>query len=794
MYVPPIFQSIETLQSKEEFKRALNGVDGPTASPTESPAPSPSPSAVPTSDPATTASPTKDPTAPPTESPAPSPSPSKTPTGSPSAMPSSQPSSKPSVPPTATPSTSPTSRPSLKPSFLPSSIPSHQPTNLPSQAPSNAPSNSAAPSQQPSVIPSSLPSANPTLVLRNLQNKFLSSLRLEDKLSEGIQLDSFTGGVARYISTNQPETGTVSDIQVSVLQQTILEPSTEEGQRWLETNSIEVEYIVKANYAGTDPSFRLLTEYGAPFQDLDLDFIQMLVDTFDQYAEKMSQNETNIFETLLPPPSSLLGSNNNEGYDGGVSKTTKYVFIVVAVVAVGLAIFASVYAIRHYEVEKSINNLQSMPTKSRSAQDADEDVEVPIVDEIDDGIEAIEVTEHSNTIRVEELARGNSTIIRLGDASYIIDVSGASEMSETPVAMMLSRKNLEHMEEHDAKSEKEKIPVEGRRPRPRDPEAFQASKVVRPMLGSPRPPPPPPPPPKPHSLQHPEMELLQKAMLSPSSRLEVTDEKLGEYRSSTKPQNLRRKPSDPPTLDTVEIRVIKEVDESNDPTPRNRERNRAISDVTFSEAGRPSQSIQFAPSQLGRRDGGRVSTNIRERIAQFEKMSEGGSSSNSNNTKAKIALAERLGSTMTKNMGAGSDPQAGASDLTSQARAFITSMLLKAAPANEKTNQDTENQLHVGKEGKPTSHQINKKSEQQGRYDVFAPPGAIGIVVDTTKDGPCVHSLKTSSPMIGLITPGDLIVGLDGQDTSGMTAATVTRLMAQKSSQKERKISLLPVG
>jgi hypothetical protein len=81
-----------------------------------------------------------------------------------------------------------------------------------------------------------------------------------------------------------------------------------------------------------------------------------------------------------------------------------------------------------------------------------------------------------------------------------------------------------------------------------------------------------------------------------------------------------------------------------------------------------------------------------------------------------------------------------------------------------------------------------------GLYDVFAPAGPIGIVVDTTKEGPCVHSLKPTSPMLGLINPGDLIVGLDDDDTRGMTAATLTRLMARKSNQKERKITLLAAG
>lgn len=92
-----------------------------------------------------------------------------------------------------------------------------------------------------------------------------------------------------------------------------------------------------------------------------------------------------------------------------------------------------------------------------------------------------------------------------------------------------------------------------------------------------------------------------------------------------------------------------------------------------------------------------------------------------------------------------------------------------------------------------SSGTFDHTSTRGGLYDVFAPPGPIGIVVDTTKDGPAVHSLKRTSPMLGLINPGDLIVALDDIDARGMTAATLTQLMAKKSSQKERKITLQTV-
>mmetsp|Transcript_12047 Transcript_12047/g.28559 ORF Transcript_12047/g.28559 Transcript_12047/m.28559 type:complete len:625 (-) Transcript_12047:96-1970(-) len=77
-------------------------------------------------------------------------------------------------------------------------------------------------------------------------------------------------------------------------------------------------------------------------------------------------------------------------------------------------------------------------------------------------------------------------------------------------------------------------------------------------------------------------------------------------------------------------------------------------------------------------------------------------------------------------------------------------------------------------------------------YDVFAPPGALGIVVDTTKKGCIVYSLKKSSPMQGLMSRGDLIIGLDNFDVRKMNASSLTKLMAKKSEQAERKFTLLP--
>ena len=88
------------------------------------------------------------------------------------------------------------------------------------------------------------------------------------------------------------------------------------------------------------------------------------------------------------------------------------------------------------------------------------------------------------------------------------------------------------------------------------------------------------------------------------------------------------------------------------------------------------------------------------------------------------------------------------------------------------------------------SSSSDESTLEAGLFDVFASPGYIGMILNTTKHGPVVHSLKPTSPMLGLINPGDYIVRLDDQDTRGMTADTLTKLMAKKANQRERKITL----
>jgi hypothetical protein len=60
---------------------------------------------------------------------------------------------------------------------------------------------------------------------------------------------------------------------------------------------------------------------------------------------------------------------------------------------------------------------------------------------------------------------------------------------------------------------------------------------------------------------------------------------------------------------------------------------------------------------------------------------------------------------------------------------------------------------------------------------VSAPSGKLGIVIDTTVNGPVVHQVNDGSKLIKKIFPGDIIVAIDDVDTRAMSASAITSLM-----------------
>ena len=84
----------------------------------------------------------------------------------------------------------------------------------------------------------------------------------------------------------------------------------------------------------------------------------------------------------------------------------------------------------------------------------------------------------------------------------------------------------------------------------------------------------------------------------------------------------------------------------------------------------------------------------------------------------------------------------------------------------------------------------NPKEKMILHSECYAPPGKLGVAIDTINGQPIVHRLKAGSPLEGVLRRLDKIIAIDDVDTSSMSAADVTHLMVKKMNQK-RKISFI---
>jgi hypothetical protein len=76
---------------------------------------------------------------------------------------------------------------------------------------------------------------------------------------------------------------------------------------------------------------------------------------------------------------------------------------------------------------------------------------------------------------------------------------------------------------------------------------------------------------------------------------------------------------------------------------------------------------------------------------------------------------------------------------------------------------------------------------------VVAPPGKLGIVINTTVDGPVVHRVSPGSAMRLKLVPGDVIMSIDGVKTMGLSVEAITALMSANTKQ-ERLFTVQKVG
>jgi len=86
-----------------------------------------------------------------------------------------------------------------------------------------------------------------------------------------------------------------------------------------------------------------------------------------------------------------------------------------------------------------------------------------------------------------------------------------------------------------------------------------------------------------------------------------------------------------------------------------------------------------------------------------------------------------------------------------------------------------------------TSHSVGSRnttsSSKRSKITITAPPGKLGIILANKSDskGTVVSGVRTTSVLVGKISPGDRIVAIDGEDVHRMTVSEITTIMARKS-------------
>lgn len=96
--------------------------------------------------------------------------------------------------------------------------------------------------------------------------------------------------------------------------------------------------------------------------------------------------------------------------------------------------------------------------------------------------------------------------------------------------------------------------------------------------------------------------------------------------------------------------------------------------------------------------------------------------------------------------------------------------------------EDDDDELDIDKSWTPNSSSIVR--------EITAPPGKLGVVLNTSEKGPVVQSIATGSPLEGMVWPGDVVVSIDGINAKRMSAASVNEYMS-KNLFKSRKLTIM---
>lgn len=78
-------------------------------------------------------------------------------------------------------------------------------------------------------------------------------------------------------------------------------------------------------------------------------------------------------------------------------------------------------------------------------------------------------------------------------------------------------------------------------------------------------------------------------------------------------------------------------------------------------------------------------------------------------------------------------------------------------------------------------------TDVETRFEVAAPAGKLGMVIDTPNGAvPIVHAIKDTSVLADRVQVGDRLISVDDEDTTGMTAMQVSKLISLKAEKPSR--------
>lgn len=72
--------------------------------------------------------------------------------------------------------------------------------------------------------------------------------------------------------------------------------------------------------------------------------------------------------------------------------------------------------------------------------------------------------------------------------------------------------------------------------------------------------------------------------------------------------------------------------------------------------------------------------------------------------------------------------------------------------------------------------------------EISAPPGKLGIVIDTTEHGLIIHKVKEGSPLENIIFPGDKILEIDGISARNLSASTFSKIIASRVNKMRKMV------